>query len=98
MEVYMDDFIALAIPTSQEQLDHVANAMMSGIHDLFPPSSSLVDDPILHKKLEKGDVEWANVKEILGMSFDGTDKTIWLLEDKRDILLGTLRTWIRISS
>ena len=29
--------IALAIPRSHDQLHHVANAIMIGIHDVFPP-------------------------------------------------------------
>jgi len=36
LEVYEDDFISLAIPTSQEQLDHVARGVLQGIHDVFP--------------------------------------------------------------
>ena len=37
LEVYMDDYIVLAIPKIQDQLHHVANAIMTGIHDVFPP-------------------------------------------------------------
>ena len=37
MEVYMDDYISLVIPRSQDQLHHVANAIMTGIWDVFPP-------------------------------------------------------------
>ena len=37
LEVHMDDYIALSIPRSQDQLHHVANAIMTGIHDVFPP-------------------------------------------------------------
>jgi len=29
IKVYVDDFIALAVPTSQDQLRHVANAVMT---------------------------------------------------------------------
>ena len=36
MEVYMDDYIVLDVPKIQYQLHHVANAIMIGIHDLFP--------------------------------------------------------------
>ena len=36
LEVYMEDYIALAIPRRQDQLHHVENAIMKGIHD-FPP-------------------------------------------------------------
>ncbi len=28
LEVYMDDYISLAVPTSQEQLNHVVNSVM----------------------------------------------------------------------
>ena len=33
----MDDYIVLAIPKIQDQLHHVANAIMTGIHDVFTP-------------------------------------------------------------
>ena len=36
LEVYMDDYIALAIPSIQDQLHHVSNAIMTGINDVFP--------------------------------------------------------------
>ena len=94
MEVYVDDFIDIVIPTCQQDLDHIATATMTGIHDVFPPAPTQSSDPISKKKLEKGDGAWANVKDILGMTFDGTDKTIWLSADKRDRLLDTLRVWI----
>ena len=42
----MDDYIALVIPSSREQLDHVANAMLSGIHDVFPAADDDSNDPI----------------------------------------------------
>ena len=35
--VYMDDYIVLATPKIQDKLHHVANAIMTGIHDVFPP-------------------------------------------------------------
>ena len=37
LEVYMDDYIALAIPKIQDQLHHVANAIITGIHYFFSP-------------------------------------------------------------
>ena len=37
LEVYMDDYIALAFPRSLDQLHHVANAIMTGINGVFPP-------------------------------------------------------------
>ncbi len=41
LEVFMDDYIGLAIPTTQAQLRHYSNAVMYGIHDVFPPDLSL---------------------------------------------------------
>jgi hypothetical protein len=55
VEVYMDDFIGLAIPASQEQLRHAANAVMNGIHDVFPANQHNAKDPISFKKLQKQD-------------------------------------------
>ena len=95
IEVYMDDFITLAIPSCQEELNHLASATMTGIHDVFPPAPTPATDPISEKKLDKQEGAWANVKEILGMTFDGTDKTIWLSESKRDAIINTLRLWLR---
>jgi len=36
LEVYVDDFVSLVIPTSREQLRHVSMGTMTGIHDVFP--------------------------------------------------------------
>lgn len=98
IEIYMDDFIDIAIPTCQQDLDHLASATMSGIHDVFPAAPMPKDDPISDRKLVKGDGAWANVKDILGMTFDGTNKTIWLSEQKRDALLSALKIWNRKAS
>ena len=36
-KVYVNDYIVIAAPSSKEQLRHVANAVLAGIHDVFPP-------------------------------------------------------------
>jgi hypothetical protein len=90
LEVYMDDYIGLAIPTSRPQLNYFANAVMHGIHDVFPANSIDDNDPISLKKLHKGEGKWAIVKDILGITFDGSNKTVWLEKDKRDTLIDTL--------
>jgi hypothetical protein len=54
VEVYVDDFMSLVIPISQEQLCHVGNAVMHGIHNVFPPNAIDSDYPISEKKLGKG--------------------------------------------
>ena len=41
IECFVYDYIYLVIPTSQEQLRHVSNAVMNGIHEVFP---AYVDD------------------------------------------------------
>jgi hypothetical protein len=38
--------MSLVIPVSWEQLRHVANAIMHGIHDVFPPDKDDSNDPI----------------------------------------------------
>ena len=39
IECFVDDYIYLAIPTSQEKLRHIANTVMKVIHDVFPADS-----------------------------------------------------------
>ena len=51
LEVYMDDYIVLAIPRSRDQLHHISNAIMKGIRDVFPPDKYDKKDVISLKKL-----------------------------------------------
>ncbi len=98
MEVFVNNYIALAIPALQQHLNHVANLMMYGIHDVFPPETEKMElDPILDKKLKQGEHTWANVKEILGMTFDRTNKTIWLTTTKLDQIIKALCNWIQLT-
>ena len=97
VEVYVDDFINLAIATSQEQLNHMARAVLQGIHDVFPASDDDELDPIALKKLLKEEGRWLLEKEILGFIFDGDNKTIWLADSKRQALLAVLKEWLRQS-
>ena len=53
VEVYVDDFMSLDIPVSQEQLRHVATAVMMGIHDVFPANINNGDDPISEKNYSR---------------------------------------------
>ncbi len=75
LEVYVDNFVSIVIPTSQEQLIHVAMAIMSGIHYVFPADLVDSNDPISEKKLVKGEGQYALIKTILGFEFDGQRKT-----------------------
>ena len=78
IDVYVDDFLPMAIATSKEQLEHVANAVLQGIHDCFPQDSDEANDPISLKKLLKGEGQWALLKDMLGFDFDGVEKTMIL--------------------
>ncbi len=95
IELYVEDFMSIVIPTSKAQLDHVANAIMLGIHDVFPANIVDSNDPISEKKLKKGEGQYSTLKTLLGFDFDGNRKTMWLEEKKRAILLTTLKGWIR---
>eukprot|EP00956_Cyclotella_meneghiniana_P038434 scaffold154479_cov30-Cyclotella_meneghiniana.AAC.1 len=46
LDVYVDDYLAMAIATSQEQIEHVANAVMTGVHDVFPADKNDENDPL----------------------------------------------------
>ena len=95
VKVYVDDYIALAIPTSQEQLRHVANGVMMGVHDVFPADAVDAEDPLSLKKMTKFESMWALHKDVLGFTFDGVEKNIWLEAPKRDAILTTLHKWLR---
>ncbi len=95
VEVYVDDFMSLVIPVSQEQLRHVANAIMHGIHDVFPPDEEDSNDPISEKKLKKGEGRYDTRTTLLGFDFDGKGKAMWLEAVKRKKLLTILKGWIQ---
>jgi hypothetical protein len=95
LEVFVDDFMSIVIPTSQEQLEHVAAAVMTGIHDVFPANVVDGNDQISEKKLLKGEGQYSLFKTLLGFDFDGKRKTLWLKEEKRAKLLTILHGWIR---
>ena len=66
-EVYVDDFIAAAVPHSKEDLNHLSRALLHAIHDVFPASPETPEeDPVALKKLKKMEGAWAVRKNILG--------------------------------
>ena len=97
LEVYMDDYIVLAIPEIQDQLHHVANTIMTGIHDVFPPDKYDKEDSISLKKILKKEAVWETIKSVLGFEFDGNpgEHTICLTEDRHTYILTKLKKWIR---
>ena len=76
----MDGYIALATPRSQDQLHHVANAIMKGIHDILPLKKYDKEDAIPLKKIMKKETAWATIKNVMEFEFDGNlgEHTIWL--------------------
>jgi len=77
-EVYANNFMSLIIPTLLNQVKHVANTTMYGIHSAFPPDKDYTKDAISFIKMLKGDGEFALVKNLIEFEFDGDKKTMWL--------------------
>jgi hypothetical protein len=94
VEVYVDDFMNLVIPVSWEQLQHVAAAIVMGIHDVFPPDANDSNDPISEKKLRAQKDLYLTQKTLLGFGFDGPAKTMWLEAAKQEKMLTILKGWI----
>ena len=88
--------MSLVIPVSKSQLKHTADAVMTGIHDIFPANDiDDGDDPISEKKLKNLEGQYSTEKTLLGFDFDGICKTMWLESAKREKLLTILRGWTR---
>ena len=83
LEVYMYYYILLAIPKIQDQLHHMANAIMTGIHDIFPPDKHDKEYAISLKKILKRKPHG----QLLRMCWD-----LNLMETQDNILYGSLRT------
>ncbi len=71
LEVYVDGFMSLVIPTTKEQLAHIASTIMTGIHIVFPANIVASNDSISKKKLKKGEGVYSTIKTFLGFDFDG---------------------------
>lgn len=69
LEVYVDNFCAMTNDTSLPNLRKLTQALITGIHSIFPPphiSGHHGPDPISEGKLDKGEGTWDYTKEILG--------------------------------
>ena len=66
MEVYVNYYISLAIPQRKNDLGHIANAMMHGMHRMIPDSAINDKDPISEKKVIKKDGQWRVEKCLIG--------------------------------
>jgi hypothetical protein len=98
MEVNVDDFIQLAQTTDPAKLEHLAWAILHGIHSVFPPpavTGHAGEDPVALKKLKQGDGLFATRKEILGWIFDGARRCIDLPTDKVDRITSELHATVQ---
>ena len=62
----MDNYIGLAISRIQAQLNHVTNALMTGIHDVFPLEKDDDEYAIFLKIILKNEGAWGIIKNVLG--------------------------------
>ena len=95
LEVYINDYNNLAILRCKRDLDHIANAMMHGMHSVFPADDHGDKDPMLVNKLFKKDGQWDIAKYPLGWMFKEIDKSMVLEEKKILTILATLKEWLR---
>ncbi len=61
LNIYMDDFIGLSAGHMHEELFHFTQAVLHGIHTVFPPPEPTEDqdnEPISVKKLKQGNGLW----------------------------------------
>ena len=54
LEVYMYNYIVLSVPRSQDQLNHVVNAIITGIHDVFPWTNMMIKMQSPSRNSKKG--------------------------------------------
>ena len=97
LEVYMKNCIALAVPRIRDQLHHVANTIMTGIHDVFSPDKDDKEDAISLRKILKKEAAWEIIKNVLVFEFDGNpeEHTIWPTEDLHTNIFKKPKKWIR---
>ena len=65
LEVYMDDYIVLVIPKIQDQLHHVANAIITGMCDVFLPDKDDKEYSISIKEIIKKESAWTTIRNVL---------------------------------
>ena len=101
VEVYVDDFITATNNLNKSNLQHLARAMLHGIHSIFPPPSITKhtgEDPISIKKLSGGEGVFAFQKEILGWVFDGKNYTLFLTPTKTNKIINTIKATLKTPS
>ena len=64
---------------------------------MFPEDGTGSNDPLLLKKLLQEEGMWDVTKDILGFTFDGDKKAMWLEEENQDTVVTVIHGWIRHS-
>ena len=85
LEVYVDEFCAMAQSNNVVVLHHISRALLHSIHEVFsPPEVSGLggEGSISLKKLKAGEGVWETRKELLGWIFDVTTRCIELPPNK----------------
>ena len=81
VDVYVDDFIALA-QGDAPRLQHVRASLLHSIDSVLRPNDKhdtrYRAEPVSIKKLDKGDASWKLQHTILGWDLDTRDKTLTL--------------------
>ena len=77
----------LATQKSQDQLHHDANAILTGIHDVFPPDKDDKEYVISLNKNLKKEYVWETIKNVLGLN---------LIENLESISYGSMRNAVQI--
>jgi hypothetical protein len=97
IEEHVNDFMAIVIPTTRHDVTHIGQAVMHGIHNVFPANDNNANNPISKNKLLKSEGAMSTTKTILGFNFDRVEKTMWLESAKCDQFLKILHSWIQTS-
>jgi hypothetical protein len=100
IKVYVDDYILGVIKDGNRTLvQRVVRAALYGIHSIFPPPRITGHeggkDPILEKKLAKGDVKFQEGKIILGFLFNRTYRTVQLPPEKADGIITEIQRLLK---
>ena len=89
VDVFIDDFIALAQGTSADKR-RVRQLLMHAIDTVFRPldaqDSPSRREPISVKKLQNGDSSWGTIKTVLGWTLDTVGSTISLPQHRQERL------------
>ena len=99
LEVYVDNFIQLAQTNNDEVLQRCSQALLHGVHSVFPPpdiTGYVGEEPVLTKKLLEGEGLWEVQKEILGWVFNGATRCIKLVEKKQAAILKEVTAVLQI--